>query len=318
MKSPFPPYAEAELRCQPIVEKYKGEEFSVIEVFWYDPVTEQTFDTTETGDVTVLQIYNAYRVKHGLPFSDELASLRQRLRLSAAKMSAILGLGTNQYRLYEKGDMLVDAVGRYIKMLIGNKSALRDCIENGKGILSANEYRTALAAIEETNDDIASRMLLQRRDKDNGYAPLDVSRMQHVVAHFLNKLGPLSPTCLNKLLFYTDFVSYRKSGMAISGLSYRALPYGPVPNNWKYLPLLAGIDQQEAEIGTLLSTEVPTDYSCFTHAEIETLDSVAERFKGMSATAISELSHQEEAWIQGRKDAKSLISFDYAFSLRAI
>lgn len=318
MKSPYPPYAEAELRFQYITEKYKGEDFKVTEVYWYDPVTAQTFDTAETGDATVLQIYNAYRVRHGLPFPDELAALRYRLGLSAAKMSAILGLGTNQYRLYEKGDMPVEAVGRYIKMLICNKSALADCIDNAKTLLSCNEYKNAMQSIETHSDDIASKMLLQYRNIGNGYAPLDTNRMRNVIFHFLNKLGYLSPTYLNKLLFYSDFMAYRQHGMAITGLSYRALPYGPVPNNWKYIPLIEGVDQQEADMGTLLGTEAETDYSCFLAAEIDILDAVAERFKGMTASTISALSHEEEAWLQCRADVKSPISFDYAFSLKAI
>ena len=34
---------------------------------------------------------------------------------------------------------------------------------------------------------------------------------------------------LNKVLFYIDFQSYRERGIAISGLAYNAIDFGPVP-----------------------------------------------------------------------------------------
>lgn len=175
-----------------------------------------------------------------------------------------------------------------------------------------------MRSIESIHDVAALRMLLECRNKDNGYAPLDGKRMQNVVLHFLNRLGPISPTSLNKLLFYADFLAYRRHAMAISGLSYRALPYGPVPNNWKYLPLIEGVDQQEADMGTLLSANLAVDYNDFSFVEIEVLNHIVVKFKGKSASALSALSHQEEAWIKSQCDVQSPISFDYAFSLKAL
>lgn len=33
-------------------------------------------------------------------------------------------------------------------------------------------------------------------------------------------------------LFYIDFLSYREYGSAMTGLTYRAIDYGPVPEKW--------------------------------------------------------------------------------------
>jgi hypothetical protein len=37
-------------------------------------------------------------------------------------------------------------------------------------------------------------------------------------------------TKMNKLLFYIDFLSYRQRGIAITGLCFRAIDFGPVPD----------------------------------------------------------------------------------------
>lgn len=45
-------------------------------------------------------------------------------------------------------------------------------------------------------------------------------------------MGETFQTKMNKVLFYIDFLSYRERGMAISGLAYQAIEFGPVPQRW--------------------------------------------------------------------------------------
>ena len=50
------------------------------------------------SEANIFQVYNQYRVKHGIPFPDEISGIREHYGLSAAKMAQILGFGINQYR----------------------------------------------------------------------------------------------------------------------------------------------------------------------------------------------------------------------------
>ncbi len=61
--------------------------------------------TTEMDEANIFQVYNQYRVKHGIPFPDEISGIREHYGLSAAKMAQILGFGINQYRMYEDGEV---------------------------------------------------------------------------------------------------------------------------------------------------------------------------------------------------------------------
>ena len=75
-----------------------------------------------------------------------MKALRLRYGLSAAKMSEILGLGTNQYRLYENGEMPSLAVGRYLRLLEDPAVLLR-VLRSAKAQFAEEEYRKLLKKI---------------------------------------------------------------------------------------------------------------------------------------------------------------------------
>ena len=97
---------------------YRKEKFVYIANFYMCVDTNETFTTTELDEVNVKQVYNQYRTKYGIPFPDEIKNMRERYGLSASKMSIILGLGANQYRLYENGEMPSEAIGKTLKSII--------------------------------------------------------------------------------------------------------------------------------------------------------------------------------------------------------
>lgn len=53
-----------------------------------------------------------------------------------------------------------------------------------------------------------------------------------MVRYIVHSHGEIFPTKLNKLMFYCDFCHYREFGLSISGLTYRALNFGPVPDHY--------------------------------------------------------------------------------------
>lgn len=53
-----------------------------------------------------------------------------------------------------------------------------------------------------------------------------------MVLFFAHKSAGLLKTKLMKLFNYSDMIFYKENGLAISGLKYAHLPYGPVPDNF--------------------------------------------------------------------------------------
>ena len=127
----------------------------------------------------------------------------------------------------------------------------------------------------------------------------------------------------NKLLFYTDFYAYKTYGFAITGLSYKAIKFGPVPNNWnKVYSLFDEIEEIPVDFGgdvegSKLVSEMQPDFSVFKDNEIKVLEYVYSQLGDATSAKISEISHQEDAWREN-VSAAGLIDFSYAFSLKAI
>lgn len=117
-------------------------------------------------------------------------------------------------------------------------------------------------------------------------------------------------------MFYADFIMYKRYGVGISGLSYSALPYGNVPDNFK---LLYGIFNEVEEIDDEVAYFKPLteyDMSVFDERESEVLEYIAQNFAQMSCKALSEMNHKEDAWINYRHDTKQMVPFSEAFGLK--
>ena len=128
---------------------------------------------------------------------------------------------------------------------------------------------------------------------------------------------------MNKLVFYTDFLSYRMMGKGMTGLAYKAIQHGPVPVRWDRIYSFFDEIRQEIVVfpdgreGTVLKSSLSPDLSDFSVEEQNVLEAVYLRFKNESPSRISEISHHEEAWKQYVNSDK-LIDFNMAFSLMAL
>ncbi len=328
MRSPFTG-GEAVLLTETRKAVFRKEEYEYTYICYKCVDTEETFTTTQMDVVNTAQIYNGYRNRHGIPFPDEIKDIRSRYELSASKMSKILGFGDNQYRLYENGEMPSLANGRVLKA-IQSPRTFETFVDAAKGVLSDEEHLKLKKRLEEYEEKAFMDGLFCNliygdgaRNKYNGYAMLSISRLKNVVLFFIEKFNGVFVTQMNKLLFYADFLSYRESGQAMTGLTFKAIQYGPVPNRWdKVYALLDDIYQIEVEgkngnIGNKLVSDISCDLSSFTNEQMEVLEKVYTTFKNDSSVSISQKSHDELAWIDNN-ELHSFIDFKYAFFLKNI
>ncbi len=111
---------------------------------------------------------------------------------------------------------------------------------------------------------------------------------------------------LNKILYFSDFISYQRQGRSITGATYQKLSEGPAPRE-----LLQARDQLIGdELARINPTQVfnyvqhrlvptaneidPADYFDATEAQI--IDEVIDALSSMTAAQVSELSHNEMGW----------------------
>lgn len=111
-------------------------------------------------------------------------------------------------------------------------------------------------------------------------------------------------TKLNKILFFSDFLAFKKFGKSISGQMYRKLDFGPVPTQFQEVrdklvqdgdaarqkTVIAGFEQDR-----LVHLRDP-DLSLFSGEEIAIVDEMIDLLRTKSASEVSEFSHRFIGW----------------------
>lgn len=328
MKVPNSPITGKPMRVvyEPESETYRGEKYDFIYISFCDDEGE-SYTTTESDGIWLSQVTNQYRAKHGIPYTDEIIALRERYGLSASKMSVILGFGANQYRLYEMGEVPSESNGKMIRSAMNPKVFL-DLVNSSRHQLTDREYDKIVARLEEViaqSDEWHSerwtvdRLFRSGRGVANGFAPLSTARLKNLLLYILGKMGDTFQTKMNKVLFYIDFLSYRERGMAISGLAYNAIDFGPVPQRWdRVYSAFDEVEQQTKLVHdqecVALTATAAADMGGFTIEEKVIIDEVCEKMKSLSAHDISDLSHREPAW-KNHLHQSETIPYSEAFSL---
>lgn len=312
--------------------EFRKESFDVIFHTYKCEDSGEYFTTQEMDEVNINQVHNQYRDAHNIPFPDEITRIREKYGVSAAKMSMILGFGANSYRKYEAGEMpsvsnarliqVADDPSKFIDMVLLCEDLGK--VDIGKLVAKAKKIK----AEKERNffDFNIKDYLLGSHLADvySGYRNPNFEKFSEMVVFFSEKLKPFK-TKLNKLLFYADFEMFKQTCFSISGVRYKAIPKGPVPNNFQsifeYLENNKTIDicyvtfpQGYTGEQYIARKDRPFNKDLFTEQELSILNEVARKFKDTNTGDIVEISHKEKAWIDNEKQ-KDEISYEYAFDL---
>jgi uncharacterized phage-associated protein len=250
-------------------------------------------------------------------------------------MSEVLGLGANGYSNYENGEIPTPAYGNLISAA-AEPSMFLILLENSKEHFSENIYvkvrEKVLELIKTANatNEMYSRLnAFNKANNYTGYKKLVPRKFANLITHFIQHSNPdfNDKLKLNKLLFFTDFTHYKNFGTSISGLSYRAIQYGPVPANYDniyaYLESENIISTQFLMLPNggareVFISENDYDKNLFSDEENDTIRTILEKFANISTWEIVDLSHKEKAWKE-LEDKKELIGYqDYAFELLAV
>jgi transcriptional regulator with XRE-family HTH domain len=333
MESPFTG-GKVELLTEEKQIEFRKDQFTINQLYYKCVDTREEFSTDELDQVNLNQLYNRYRVKYGLPFPEEIKQIREQYGLSASKMSEILGLGINSYRQYEAGDIPTVANGRLI-LAAKDPEELIKFLEASKSLLSEKDYlkykRTALELIEEKKANFWNYMFHEHvfnyiKPCDfNGYRTPNELKVANMISYFSKSVSSLFKTKLNKLLFYSDFLNYKKTGYSISGIAYRAIQMGPVPAEYDKLYIKLVDDK----LVSLEYVQFPSGYGealkgknfspeLFTENELESMKEVLVKFGKKSTNEMVKVSHLEPAWIENESSHEVISYSKFAFRLAQI
>jgi DNA-binding transcriptional regulator YiaG/uncharacterized phage-associated protein len=330
MKSPFTG-GNAVLQKQIRFMNFRKESFPIQFQYYLCTDSGEQFTDALLDEVNLNQVYNQYREKYGIPFPDEIKAMREQYDLPAVKMSEILGLGVNVYRNYESGEVPSVSNGRLIQM-VKDPREFKKLLEYGKNEFTQEELDkinkkidTALNRWNEAGNIYEVLMLGEKRPGlFNGYRIPDLVKINNMILFFAERATPFK-TKMNKLLFYTDFLHFKKTCFSISGLVYQAIQKGPVPKNYDWI-FDNAVQKKVVTISLhvfgnylgekFLSTgEARFDARLFSEPELNTMNLIADAFKNDTVGQLVDKSHKEDAW-KNNVASSGIISYLHGFDLK--
>jgi len=311
---------------------FRKEEFTVKQRFYLCQNSCERFTSTQLDELNLSLVYNAYRAKHHIPSPEEIKETREKYGLSAVKMSEILGFGPNSYGLYERGEIPSLANSKLLKLASNPESFFRLVndweIDHTKTKLKLLD-KVKAKIVEDSAIDFLENYLIGnvQFSELTGYRKPSFARLTEMVVFFAHKV-PSYKTKMNKLLFYTDFLCFRELGVGMSGIRYKAIPYGPVPDKFQTLfenlaetgiidIIYSSLDNRSRKEKLVGREDRPFNPILFREEEIGFLEKVANTFKDTTPGEIVEISHKEVGWIEN-ESGKNFIPYDCALALNAL
>lgn len=308
-------------------QTFRKEKYSVHTSYYVCKDTGEKFTTEEQDEQMFNELYNQYRIRHSIPFPEEIKKIREHYQLSYSQITKIVGFGQNQWKQYEVGNIPSDSNGKII-IAIRKREVMLSMLEASKNQFDKSVYKkikqNILCASEEDSNDVLRFYFYGKTQRGaiNGYSEMNPEKLQCMVQYIVNKESKgVTKTKLNKEMFYADFYNYKKHGRSISGLAYRAIQFGPVPEHYETIyDHVQGLTRETILSNgdfeyDLISCDNP-DTSSLTEDEINIINEIMALLVGKNNSEVVKLSHQEDGWIKN-KEQHNFIPYDEAYTLKA-
>lgn len=231
---------------------------------------------------------DAYRAKHQLLTSQEIIGFRNNMSMTQEQFAEYLGVGVASLKRWENGAVQEKASDELMR-------------------LKCSEQK-----LNEQLYDLESHMA---EEVFRGHRQFDFEAFANVVVNILNAAP--SPLFFFKVLFYVDFLSFKRNGKSITGLMYSSMQYGPCPSYYRKLKedLISSGWVERNGMHNLIAKKKFTP-SHFTKSELSIIQEINEILAQKGARYFYEGSHEEPAWKNTAED--ELISYVKAKDLKLI
>lgn len=267
----------------------------------------------------------AYREQHGIITIHEIEELLGRYDIGAKPLAHLLGWGEVTIIRYLKGQ-IPDRIHSDTLRTLNDPRVFASIFDQNQQMLTSvakkkvSEALRSLTDIHSPEKIKVSNLLAAYNDQPdicNGYTNFDLEKLIQVILYFALIEGAVYITKMNKLLWYSDMLHYKRTGnMAITGLSYKHNYHGPTP---KWYDFLYGSLQDvyitliDDEYGTKIIPLKDATTTNLSEEEMKVLDTVSQKFRGWNASKISNYSHKEKAYQENSHN--DFIPFTFAQEL---
>ncbi|TXK47404.1 hypothetical protein FVR03_09390 [Pontibacter qinzhouensis] len=132
---------------------FRGEDFEIEVVSYICNETGEKFGDIEMTTNVVEELLKKWRERYKVPSPEELVDVRIRLKLSQKGMSKLLGLGVNQYRYYENGELPKPSHQLLLRLVVSD-AGLAQIIAQQKHIVGEKVLKALENYIYGTNNTI--------------------------------------------------------------------------------------------------------------------------------------------------------------------
>lgn len=246
----------------------------------------EVFSTTDQKRVGMVNLADTYRKKHNLLTSGEIKKYRESLGKSQDQFANFLGVGVASVKRWESYTVQDPSNNELIKLKCDPEYAEAHLVSN-------------LLTLEP-----------QHLNGNRRFSP-------EIFAQVLSRVLPLtgSPLFFFKSMFYIDFLHWKRCGSSITGATYRALEYGPVPAHYESILAYLSIKKwfSKTDGYNFEKLDISFDGNNFSTEEIDTINTIVGLLETKGKEYVFEESHKEAAYTE--TTPFSTIQYDLAAKL---
>lgn len=309
---------------------FKNVKVNYMASYLYCDITDELYMNETQLQANDIAVKDAYRKAQGLLTSKEITEIREKYGISQNDLCVLLGWGKKTITRYESHQVQDKAHDTILKKINQDPEWFLELLKKAKENLSAEAYRKyfeASTTLYENNQDAYLRKAIEAKYAKfhgnamyHGNAELSLDKTVDVIRYFAAsaKVIFLYKVKLMKLMWYSDALSYKKRGFAITGLVYQALPMGAVPIGHDSIIALKDVPCEEVDMGETYAYRFilknKTEYPSLNDGDKEILDIVIDKLGKMSKDEIVEFMHEEQAYLETAP--RDIIPFKYAKNLQ--
>ncbi len=310
------------------IEVFKGKEVEFKAVYEYCEYADEILQTEEMIKSNKLKMIDVYRLEVGLLTSSEISNIRDKYTVSQKDFSEILDWGKATVTRYENHQVQDRAHDDVLRMVDSDPKWFLDKLELAKERISLkayNKYKLITSSLYKNHKDaylieaIEAAYANYEELEFNGNSILRLEKVIDVINYLALNIKSLHKVKLMKLLWYADNLNFKRIGASITGLRYKALPMGAVPEAHEKIIDLNGVVCHEVYYENFeyvaQKFEVAKDFEVkyLTNSEIAVLDTIIQKLGSMHKKEIVDRMHKEKAY--EKTEDYMPISYKYAIYL---
>lgn len=318
---------EVETIIQNDVERFKEEEVSFEAVYEYCSHADELLETEEMICTNSLSMKDAYRKKVGLLTSREIIGIRNKYGVSQKDFSDILDWGKATIYRYENHQVQDRAHDDILRMIDTDPKWFLQMLNRAANKISDKALHKYYQLAREHFNHSRSQYLIDSiqasyADFDDdivtGGVELNVNKVVDIINYYSLHVEHLHKVKLAKMLWYADILSYKRTGKAITGLVYKALPMGAVPEGYEQIISLDNVKYEtfyydNDRIAYKFYPSEGFEIKELSDYDIKVLNTVISVVGSLNTKDIIEKMHNEDAYKQTALN--KVISFSHSETL---